>query len=349
MPLTAGASTETVRLYRRLIDGGKRSNFLLGTNDQFAAMPATQAAPTWFECEAALLANTGRRSSVVGFEYHDPTWTSRYGTTGTAAVRAAIIAANARGQVIALHNHMGNPATGQLSREGQTYPYPGGNYDGTGYVYDMTGSPLAAIKTGGAQFSAWTAYLDRLATFIASLTDSQGRLIPIIWRPFHEVNGGWFWWGSNAADMRAVWQQMVTYLRDTKGLTNVLYCINWDTSNSSLSGWYPGDAYVDVLSLDHYVNSASPNIWTGGTLASAYAAMLAINGSKPCILAELGYQQHATTANVWAETARIIATSYPRIAAVMLWRSPWGPATTDSTASKTDQTAMVNEPRSLTL
>lgn len=343
-PLTSGATAETVRLYRRLIDMGKRSGYLLGTNEMLAGDVGTYPSPTTYDTQGALQANTGRGASIVGFEYHDSAWSTRYGSTGTTYIRAQIIAAAAAGKVIELHHHMGNPATGALPGVGTAWPP-----SGAGSAYDLTGTPLTTIKSGGAQFSAWTAYLDRLAAFIASLTDAQGKLIPIIWRPFHEVNGGWFWWSTNQADLKTVWQQMVTYLRDTKGLTNVLFCFNWSSDTASLSGWYPGDAYVDVLSLDHYVNSSGPNIWTGGTLAAAYSAMLAVNSSKPCILAEFGYQQQSTNNSVWAETARFLGTTYSRFAAAMLWRSPWGPATTDSAGTKADQAAMVADPRSLTL
>ncbi len=347
-PISSGASTETVRLYRRLHDMGRKVSFLLGTSDHFAAMPNTAPSPTFFGSEESLIANTGRRASVICFEYHDSNWTSRYGSTGTTVMRNKIIAANALGQVVVLHNHMGNPVTGQLSREGQTYPYPGGNYDGTGYVYDTTGSPLNAIKTGGAQIAAWTAYLDRLATFIESLVDASGKKIPVILRWFHEANGGWFWWGTSAADYKIVWQQFVAYLKDTKALTNVLFNVNF-TTESSFSGWYPGDTYVDIISLDNYDNTSTPTVGNGGKLATAYTAMLALSTAKPFALGEFGYENHGNNTSIWTQGVSAFTSTYRKFGMAVMWRTPWGPDTSDSTASKANQSAMASDPRVLTL
>lgn len=293
-----------------------------------------------------------------GFEYHDPNWTSRYGSAGTDATRSAIQAAYAQGSIILLHHHAGNPVTGSLSAEGtlSTFNNPFGQAGDTGNVYDRSGTPLTAINTGGAQEAQFLAYLDRLATFFASLVDGQGRLIPVIFRPFHECNGDFFWWGGTdrAATLILVWQKMVTYLRDTKGVTNVLFCWNMDAGYGSISSFWPGPTYVDVISLDVYDNTtnSSASLAKQGMTATAYADLtaLAATHGKPLILAEVGYSWGAqNSSTIWdVKTGDVLLASFPQFALAAVWRSPFGPGSGDSAPIKASLTSMAANQFALT-
>lgn len=81
-------------------------------------------------------------------------------------------------------------------------------------------------------------------------------LIPFIFRPYHEHSGSFFWWGTErcyAEEYAALWRYTVNFLRE-KGLHNILYAYNTDKVYSAeeyLSG-YPGDEYIDMLSIDWY-------------------------------------------------------------------------------------------------
>jgi len=158
--------------------------------------------------------------------------------------------AYARGGVNTLSWHMGNPLTGK-------------NF------YDRT--PAAqAILPGGKANLAYQRELDRFAAFVRDLRDKNGVPIPIIFRPFHEHTGSWFWWGrGNCSEQEyvALWRFTVTYLRDEKHLHNLLYAYS---PAKNLTGreedylWgYPGDENVDVLGYDHYcqdVTEALPGL-----------------------------------------------------------------------------------------
>ncbi len=96
--------------------------------------------------------------------------------------------------------------------------------------------------------------------------------IPIIFRPLHEHNGGWFWWGrpywscasylpnprfTGAAAFQRVYRTIVSYLRDERGLDNLLFAYSpgGDAALATEDGYldgYPGDAYVDILGADLY-------------------------------------------------------------------------------------------------
>ena len=70
------------------------------------------------------------------------------------------------------------------------------NFVTGGSFYDTTGDTLRAVLPGGAKHDALKAYLDNIATLAGSIHDADGNLIPIIFRPWHENAGSWFWWGA---------------------------------------------------------------------------------------------------------------------------------------------------------
>ncbi len=122
------------------------------------------------------------------------------------------------------------------------------------------------IIPGGSHHAQFKEYLDTLADFLQELTytdsDGQEQLIPVIFRPWHEHNGAWFWWGKDTtseADYIALWRFTVDYLRDEKALHNLIYAFSPDRSRIDLDSFdedyfygYPGDDYVDILGIDNY-------------------------------------------------------------------------------------------------
>jgi hypothetical protein len=82
-----------------------------------------------------------------------------------------------RGGVITISWHLNNPLTGKSAWQ----PAPG---------------TVASILPGGSKNDLYKSWLDRIAAFMLSLKGQHGELIPVIFRPFHELNGSWFWWGE---------------------------------------------------------------------------------------------------------------------------------------------------------
>ena len=82
--------------------------------------------------------------------------------------------------------------------------------------------------------------------------------MPIIFRPWHEFDGDWFWWGRSCRtdeEFRELYRYTETYMRDTLGVHNFLWCYSPDinfTSEEEYLACYPGDDYVDILGLDDY-------------------------------------------------------------------------------------------------
>jgi mannan endo-1,4-beta-mannosidase len=121
---------------------------------------------------------------------------------------------------------------------------------------------VAAILPGGEKHAEFMGQLDRVAFFMRNLKDSKGRSIPVIFRPFHEHNGDWFWWGRpncTEAQYIQLWRMVYDYLLLEKKVTNLLFAFSPDRSRMDLGAGatayfygYPGDDYVDVLGCDNY-------------------------------------------------------------------------------------------------
>lgn len=127
--------------------------------------------------------------------------------------------------------------------------------------HDKSGEPALNILPGGSKRTEHLSTLDLLATWCGNRKDNRGNLIPIIFRPFQECDALWYWWGivnSNGgatnAQFISLWQDMVTYLRDTKGVHNLIYDYSpiHYPSPTVFADRYPGDDYVDIISVDAY-------------------------------------------------------------------------------------------------
>lgn len=151
-------------------------------------------------------------------------------------MRKLIIEAYKNGSIITLSWHLDNPVT-------------------NGDSWDPT-SAVSSIITGGAEREKYELWVSRVAGFIKSLK-YRGKKIPVIFRPFHEMNGAWFWWGESnctAKDYITLWQETVHLLKDTHKLHNIIYAYSPNKLNpdDDYLKYYPGDEYVDILGVDIY-------------------------------------------------------------------------------------------------
>lgn len=136
------------------------------------------------------------------------------------------------------------------------------NNEDSFYAADMTSeqktTAFKSILPGGANHEWYKKKLDKVASVVLNLKGANGELIPIIFRPFHEFDGSWFWWGANfctADEYKTAYQFTVDYLKNTKGVHNILYAFSPDNSYTTETNYlsrYPGDKYVDILAMDNY-------------------------------------------------------------------------------------------------
>lgn len=114
------------------------------------------------------------------------------------------------------------------------------------------------ILPGGEYHHIYKMFLDRIAEFANEALNDEGDAIPFIFRPFHEFDGDWFWWGKNYCsrnDFIKLWIFTVEYLIKVKDVHSIIYAFSpdrfFETKEEYLER-YPGDDYVDLLGTDNY-------------------------------------------------------------------------------------------------
>jgi mannan endo-1,4-beta-mannosidase len=212
-----------------------------------------------------------------------------------------------RGAVITISWHFDNPLTG-------------------GSSWDTTSNTVKAILPGGEKHALFKTWLDRAAVFLHSLKGSKGEAIPILFRPFHELTGNWFWWGSHATtpeQMKQIWQFTADYLRKTKKLNQLILVYNTNDfkTEADFLRSYPGDDYVDVLSFDTYQFDANKkqDFINEIKRQSAIVTKLAAAKKKLAAFAETGFE-NVPDANWWTETLWPAIKDYP-LSYVLVWRN----------------------------
>ena len=159
--------------------------------------------------------------------------------------------AAANGAIVTLSAHMPNFTNAKIKDNGNgTYDFFNCDFNES---KDTSGDSLKKILPGGEKNDVYTAYLDTIATYAKELQQDN---IPVIFRPFHENTGSWFWWGS--ANTVESYKSLYAYTRDyleSKGVHNMLYVYSpngpLETEEDYMKA-YPGDAYVDILAFDYY-------------------------------------------------------------------------------------------------
>lgn len=203
-----------------------------------------------------------------------------------------------------------------------------------GSAWDTTRA-VSSILPGGAQHELYKSWLDKGARFLAQLKGSNGKAIPILFRPFHELNGAWFWWGgkhASPAEFIALWQFTIKYLRDEKQLHNLIYVYNTNSfaTSKEFMEKYPGDDYADMMSFDSYCFAGSDTTAAGlKQAADKFNKSLKHNlgilqaqaklHNKISALAETGFEG-IPYPKWWTETLYSAVKDY-QLSYVLVWRN----------------------------
>ena len=113
--------------------------------------------------------------------------------------------------------------------------HPNNPLDLSKTTWDKMDSTIEKVLNNRKHLKAYKKILSKLATYIKSLKGPEGELIPVIFRPYHEHTGSWFWWGAahcTADEYKAFWQMTVDYLIRKKKVHNILYAYSTDNFNS---------------------------------------------------------------------------------------------------------------------
>jgi mannan endo-1,4-beta-mannosidase len=307
-PVDPSATKETINLYKNLLKLQEKG-FLFGHQDDLAygvewrykegrsdVKEAAGDYPAVYGWELGGIERAGNDQNIDGVPFKKMKQFIRQGYE--------------RGGVITLSWHADSPFGG-----------------GKG-AWDTTHGSVASINPGGANHAMYKEWLDKVAAFIGSLKGSRGEAIPVLFRPFHEHSGNWFWWCRNACtvfEYQTLWRFTYYYLQTERKLHNILWVYNtggdFNTKEEFLER-YPGDDKTDLLSFDTYqYGDPQKEKWfeENTNRRLKMVGELAAEKGKPFALAETGYEA-VPYAEWWTKTL-LNAIGDNKICYVMVWRN----------------------------
>lgn len=191
-----------------------------------------------------------------------------------------------------------------------TYEWHCGDpYNGKFYQNEVPAGKniVADILPGGPKHDWFKSQLNNVAAFFKDLKGGNGESVPVIFRPWHEHTGNWFWWGTGNCSKQEyidLWKFTKSYLNDTCQVHNLLFAYSPDrfsTKTAYLDRW-PGDNIIDIMGFDDYWDLRHNN-----TDMAAFTNSLTLLGEmaeekgKVCALTEVG-QEKIETINWFTQT-----------------------------------------------
>lgn len=223
-------------------------------------------------------------------------------------IRQEIINQFNRGGIITISWHMYNTLTG-------------------GDSWDIeTKGVVTSILPNGENHNKFLTWLKQGADFFNSLVTEDGTKIPVLFRPWHEHTGSWFWWGKDNCtieEYKELWLLTYNYFEE-QGVDNLLYTYSPDSHGPGeiYLERYPGDEYVDLLGLDIYHRGDEEGIEIYQNTLDTILSFLTEEGekrNKPIAVTETGLEA-IPIANWWTELLLPTLEKYP-VTYVLVWRN----------------------------
>lgn len=166
-------------------------------------------------------------------------------------------------------------------------------------AWDKVERTIPRILNDRKQLRHYKKILTGLSKYFKSLKGPQGELIPIIFRPYHEHTGSWFWWGADhctAEEYKAFWHMTVDHLIKKKKVHNLIFAYSTDNfkSEEHYLERYPGDDFVDLLGFDTYHRNAplsDSNFIANARRMVNTVKKLGLEKNKPYAITETGLEQ----------------------------------------------------------
>lgn len=222
-------------------------------------------------------------------------------------MRGAAVAHHERGGIVTFSWHPRNPLTG------------GDSWDVSS---DMV---VASILPGGEKHEYFMGWLKRAADFMESIKTADGQPVPLIWRPWHEHTGNWFWWGQNLCtteQYKALWKMTYDYMAVERGMTNLVWSYSPGAGGLTpeiFAERYPGDEMVDMLGFDCYQYSTNEAYMADMKNALDITSAFAEEHGKIMAVTETGYET-LKYPEWWTEILYPIVKDYP-VSYVLTWRN----------------------------
>ncbi|MBQ7423043.1 MAG: beta-mannosidase [Prevotella sp.] len=303
---TAACAKTPVEKLRARLAKLQKKGIMIGHQDD----PFYGTTWAWERGRSDVKAVCGDYPAVMGFELGQIELDSTKNLDGVPFdwMREEIVAHHERGGIVTISWHPWNPVTGRNA-------------------WDPSGNPVREVLRGGSQHRKFEEWLLTVAGFLNSLKTAKGEPVPVIFRPWHEMHGGWFWWGKASCtpeEFQHLFQFTVKKLQRL-GVSNCLYCYSpggtpGETEENYMK-FYPGDEYVDMMGVDIYAGTDKDRYIKEVREEFKIICYAAQQRGKLVCFAETGYRNTPDpdwfTTGMW-EAIRDIPMCY-----VLLWRNAW--------------------------
>lgn len=303
------ATKETKALYKNLKEISKK-------NILFAHQHATEYGHGWSgdANRSDVKSVTGSYPAMVGVDFSGLSGRPEADIEKTKEdLRKNVVDTYNRGGVTTAAWHFSNPAS-----EGGFYWKEG-----------VSLASMALIKPGGSKHEEYKEILKNIADFANSVKGRNGKLAPIIFRPYHEFDGEWFWWGkpyTSREDFIAVWQFTVSYLKDTLGVHNFIYAYSPDNKFNTEEEFlerFPGNDYVDMVGMDNYGDFGRDGDYNieRAIMKLKIVSDYGIKNNKLAALTETGLET-IPNPTWWTETLlKVLKSENMQLSYVLVWRN----------------------------
>jgi mannan endo-1,4-beta-mannosidase len=281
----------------------------------FGHQAATEYGRGWYgdEDRSDVKSVTGSHPAVIGVDF------SGFSGRPPEAIEKAreslrknVVDTYNRGGVTTVAWHFSNPVS------------KGGFY----WVDSVSLPAVRYIIPGGAAHEQYKEILKGIGEWANAVKGKDGKLVPMIFRPYHEFDGGWFWWGKphcTKEEFISLWRFTVSYLRDSLQVHNFIYAFSPDnkfTTTEQFLERYPGDEWVDMVGMDNY-GDMGRNRYAPDTAALKLKIVsdYGLKAGKLAAFTETGLESIPNPA-WWTETLlKVMRTEGMRLCYVLVWRN----------------------------
>ena len=217
-------------------------------------------------------------------------------------MREEIIKHYERGGIITISWHPRNPLT----------TIPGGGNAGQkfpeGTAWDISDTTVVKnVLVGGSHEKEFLMWMRRVGDFLETLKTADGQKVPIIFRPWHENTGSWFWWGERlctADEYKGLWNLLQDYLNG-RGFDNLLWAYSpgmaANLDEAKYLERYPGDDRVSLVGIDGYQWGSKEDFVAQLDANLAMLTKFAADRGKIAALTECGLK-NLTDSTWWTST-----------------------------------------------
>ncbi len=303
------ATKETKALYSNL-EKLSRNHILFGHQH------ATEYGHGWYgdENRSDVKSVTGSHPAVIGVDFSGLSGRPDSMIEKTKAqLRKNISDTYNRGGITTVSWHFSNPVS------------KGGFY----WVDTLSKPAVKYIIPGGSDHELYKKILQTIADLAKTTKGSDGKLVPMIFRPYHEFDGDWFWWGRSHCtidEFKSLWRFTVSYLRDTLGVHNFIYAFSPDNKFNNEEMFlerYPGNEWVDMVGMDNYGDFGRDGKYNldAGFKKLKIVSDFAIKAGKLAAFTETGLESIPDTGWWTEKLLGTIRKEKLQLAYVLVWRN----------------------------